>query len=129
MQTALNIADEGHVLTKFQAAERKLESENFTLHSDGTSRNGQKITGHQVSLDSGETLRLGFTTVATEDAGKLLDVEEIQQVYCFEKSEEEKSLIFSSLLSKLTSTMTHRAAVMKCYDKKLEEYLRSQLGT
>ena len=24
--------------------------------------------------------------------------------------------------------MTHRAAVMKCYDKKLEEYLRPQLG-
>ena len=72
-------------------------------------------------------------TVATEDAATLLDVavhllEEIQQVYCFEKSEEEKSLIFSSLLSKLTITMTDRAAVMKCYDKKLEEFLKSQLG-
>ena len=131
MQMALNVADEGHVLTKFQAVERMLEAENFTLHSDRMSRNGQKIIGHQVSLDNGETLSLGFMTVATEDAATLLDVavhllEEIQQVYCFEKSEEEKSLIFSSLLSKLT--MTDRAAVMKCYDKKLKEFLKSQLG-
>ena len=73
-----------------------LAAENFTLHTDGTSRNGKKIVGHQISLDSGETLSLGFTTVATEDSSTLLDVtvqllQEIKDIYGADKSEEERS--------------------------------------
>ena len=36
-----------------------LAVENFTLHTDGTSRNGKKIVGHQIRLESEETLSLG----------------------------------------------------------------------
>ena len=43
LQTAVNIADEGHVLSKVQAAEQMLEADNLTLHTDGTSRGGKKI--------------------------------------------------------------------------------------
>ena len=42
VQTSLNIADEGHVLSKIQATEKMLETQNFTLHTDGTSRGGEK---------------------------------------------------------------------------------------
>lgn len=51
-----------------------LGAKHFTVHSDGTSRNEHKILGHEISLDCGATLSLGFTTVATEDADTLLDV-------------------------------------------------------
>lgn len=46
LQTAINGADEGHILTKFQTDEKMLAAENLTLHTDGTSRNGKKIVGH-----------------------------------------------------------------------------------
>ena len=105
-----------------------LAVENFTLHTDGTSRNGKKTVGHRISLDSGETLSLGFTTVATEDSSTLLDVtvqllQEIKDIYGADKSEEERDQIFQSLLSKLTSVMTERAAVMKSFDQKLKTFL------
>ena len=38
LQTPVNIADEGHVLLKVQAAEQMLKADNLTLHTDGTSR-------------------------------------------------------------------------------------------
>ena len=38
LQTTVNVVDEGHVLSKVQAAEQMLEADNLTLHTDGTSR-------------------------------------------------------------------------------------------
>ena len=133
LQTAINVADEGHILTKFQAAEKMLAGENLTLHTDGTSRNGKKIVGHQISLDSGETLSLCFTTVATEDSSTLLDVtvqlsQEIKDIFGADNSEEERDKIFQSLLSKLKSVVTDRAAVMKSFDQKLKKLLTVGAG-
>ena len=133
LQTALNVADEGHVLAKYQAAEQMLNVDNFTFHSDGTSRNGMKIVGHQISLDTGKTLSLGLATVATEDASTLHEVtvhllEEITDIYSSDKSEDEKNQVFHSLLSNLTNVMSDRASVMKCFDRKLEHFLQSELG-
>ena len=54
LQTAINIADEGHVLAKVQSVEEMLEADNFTIHSDGTSRGGNTIVGHQITLDNGD---------------------------------------------------------------------------
>ena len=34
LQTAINVADEGHILTKFQTAEKMLAAENFTYRWD-----------------------------------------------------------------------------------------------
>lgn len=133
--SSLNVADEGHFLTKFHASEKIRGAANVTLHTDGTSRQGQKIVGFQVSLDSGETLNLGYTTVATEDSATLLDItiqlwEEMNEVYSpvTDMSAEEKDQAFKDLLSKITSTMTDRAAVMKAFDKKLLDFMQSQLG-
>ena len=76
-------------------------------------------------MDSGETLSLGFTTVATEDSSTLLDVtvqwlQEIKDIYGADKSEEEREKNFQSLLSKLTSVIT---AVMKSFDQNLKNFL------
>lgn len=130
-QTAVNVADEEHVLAGFQATEKMLDAQNVTLHMDGTSRSGEKFVGHQITLDSGETLSLGFTLLATEYAATLLDItvqllEEITDIFSSDSSEREA--VFSSLLSKLTSTMTDRAAVMKSFDVKLKSFIESKLG-
>ena len=132
LQTAVNIADEGHVLSKVQAAEQMLEVDNFTLHTDGTSRGGKKIMGYQITLDDGDSISLGFSTLATEDASTVLDVtvdllKETTDLYC-EGKEEDKDHTFRTLLSKLTSVMTDRAAVMKSFDEKLLSFLQSELG-
>lgn len=132
-QTVINVADEGHVLTKYEAGEKMLQAENYTVHSDGTSRNGDKIVGHQVTLDNGTTLSLGFSTVATEDAQTLLDtavqlLQEISDIYCCDNDDADHDEVFNQLISKLSSTMSDRAAVMKSFDKKLLEFISSTLG-
>ena len=54
VQTVLNMADEGHfILSKLQIAETVLESKDATLHTDGTTRDHNKIVGQQISLPSG----------------------------------------------------------------------------
>lgn len=129
--TTLNVADEEHVLAKYQATEKILETDNVTMHLDGTSRGGKKFIGTQVTLVTGETLSLGYTSLPTEDAATLLDVtirllEEMTDIYI--STDAEKDEIFTVLLSKITSTMTDRTTTMKSFDKKLEEFIRSKIG-
>jgi len=83
IQTAINIADEGQVLAKIQATEKMLSVSNCTMHTDGTSRDSKKIVGQQITLDTGETLSLGFNPVASEDAAMLLEmtIHQLQETY------------------------------------------------
>lgn len=133
LQTAINIADEGHVIAKVQAAEQILASENVTLHTDGTSRSGNKIVGQQITLDNGTTLNLGLKTVATEDSETLLEItisilQELSDVYADEETNKIKEEVFNALLSKITSCMSDRAAVMKLFGTKLSTFVNSTLG-
>jgi len=68
----LIVADEGHVLAKYQAAEKMVIVDNFILYCGV--RIETKIVGHQISLDIGETLSLGLATEAAENASNFLDV-------------------------------------------------------
>lgn len=52
----------------------------------------------------------------------------LQEIKSADKSEVERDQIFQSLLSKLTSIMPDRAAVMKSFDQELENFLQSELG-
>ena len=129
--SSLNIADEGHFLSKLQATERILATENCTIHTDSTSSSETKFLGYQVSLDTGETLSVGFMAVATEDAATLMDVpiqlfKEIHELHSTDMFREEKDEIFIQLLSKIRSTMTDRAVVMKAFDKKFEDFLKGE---
>ncbi|KAL8589985.1 hypothetical protein ACOMHN_007010 [Nucella lapillus] len=133
LQNSINIADEGHFLAKFQATETILAADNVTLHTDGTSRGAHKIVGQQITLDSGATLYLGLNTVATEDSETLLEVtiqmlQELSDVYAAEETNDRKEEVFNALLTKLTSCMSDRAAVMKLFSTKLSDFLQSTLG-
>lgn len=75
------MADEGHVVSKVQAAEAVLESERFTLHTDRTYHD-------QITLDNGVamTMSLGFRQVAVQDSSTLLEItiellEELGDIY------------------------------------------------
>ena len=67
-QCATNMLHEGFVLSNTQSAESAIAADNITLHSDGTSRDGKKIVGHQMSEDDGCVFYLDFAPVASEDA-------------------------------------------------------------
>lgn len=132
-RTVINVADEGHVLTKYEAGEKMLRAENYTVHCDGTSRSGDKIVGHQVTLDNGTKLSLGFSTVATEDAQTLLGtavqlLQEISDIFCSDNDDADSGEVFNQLISKLSSTMSDGAAVVKSFDKKLQEFISTKLG-
>ncbi|RUS77902.1 hypothetical protein EGW08_014333 [Elysia chlorotica] len=127
-QTLRDIADEAHVLSKVLTAE-KLRQSQFILYLDGTSRDKQKIVGHQVTLENGDTLSLGYTDVATEDAATLLDVtisilRELGEIY----APGDQESVFKEILSKLKGTRTDRASVMKKFCRDLDSSCKSTLG-
>ena len=59
-QTVLNMIDEAYVVSQVQVMEGILNSNDATLHSDGTRRDHKKIVSHQLSLSNGETFYLDF---------------------------------------------------------------------
>ena len=73
-------------LSKYQVTEGIVDSEMLHLNSDVTMRDGKKIVGTQVILDTGWSLSIGFKTVAIEDSSTLLDnaiamIEELGDIY------------------------------------------------
>ena len=124
--TAENISDEAHVLSKVHATEKVLNSSGVTLHTHGTSRQKRQYIGQQLTLSNGSLINLGFSEVATEDSETLLIttinlLDELSDLYCH-VSPQEKDQVFKSLLEKITSLMSDRAAVMQCYNKKFNVY-------
>ncbi|GFS13743.1 hypothetical protein ElyMa_003144500 [Elysia marginata] len=131
-KSCLNMLDEAKVISNIQTAEEILSSSNATIHSDGTSRDQKKIVGHQVSLDTGTTLFMGFTPVASEDGKTLLDItsrlfQTLAQTYGDFKDISQEDVL-KQLLSKVTSTMIDRAANMKNFDSKFQAFLSEELG-
>ena len=51
--TAVNLMDKAHVLSKFQVAASIMDASAWKLHSDGTSRDHKEIVGQQIALDTG----------------------------------------------------------------------------
>ncbi|KAI0223811.1 hypothetical protein LSAT2_025070, partial [Lamellibrachia satsuma] len=132
-QSILNMADEGHVISKIQTTEAILENRSYTLHTDGTSRDHNTIVGQQITLDNGVSMSLGFRQVASENASTLLDItmeliQELRDVYCTLNEEQKKEDIFKKLLKKMNSLMSDRAAVMKNFNEKLKAFIQSELG-
>ena len=131
--TAENISDEAHVLSKVHATEKVLNSSGVTLHTVGTSRKKRQYIGQQITLSNGSLINLGFSEVATEDSETLLAttinlLDELSDLYCH-VSPQEKDQVFKSRLEKINSLMSDRAAVMQCYNKKINVYKRTALQT
>ena len=60
-RSSLRYADKGHVLAKQQLTGFLLQASHVNLHSDGTTRNHNKVVGHQLSTDGCVLLSCGFT--------------------------------------------------------------------
>ena len=63
--TCVNMLDRAQVLSKYQLTESMVTSKSWDMHYDGTTRDHNKILGHQVNLESGKTLSAGFTPLET----------------------------------------------------------------
>ena len=131
-QTVLNMIDEAYVVSQVQVMEGILNSNDATLHSDGTSRDHKKIVSHQLSLSNGETFYLGYAPVASENANTLLDLSlsllhQLSVTYsnfAFVDTQE----LMKTVLSTITSLMTDRASAMKSYGRLFEEHVKSEVG-
>ena len=120
------------MLAKIQATERILSVSNCTMHVAGTSKDSKKTVGQQITLDTGETLSLGFTPIASEDAATLLEMtihqlQKMEDLYC-DATDDDEDQVFKALLKKLTSFMTDPAAVMKKFDADFLQSIRTQVG-
>ena len=135
-QSVINIMYEGLAISNYQVVENALSRNDVTLHSDGTSRDHKKIVNHQITLDNGETYFLGFIPVCSEDASTLLEVtinllKRLTKCFCDLSTDlefQDSDHIFKTVLSKITSTMTDRAAAMKLFASKFKDFVKSELG-
>lgn len=129
-RTSIRFADKGHVLAKYHLVDTLIHSTNVDLHSDGTSRDHNKILGHQFSTDKGLLLSCGFVPVFKEDTNTLVDVafnlmKELADIYDETKADE----VFKSMLEKLTGLMSDRASVMKSFNKAFDTQRQEKLMT
>ena len=120
-RSALRFADQGHVVSKSHVAQILTNSENWDLHTDGTSRSGLKYVGQQVSTEQG-AFSVGFVPVAAENASTLVEVsiqmlEELSELHTAEEAQQN----FVRMLLGLSVVMTDRASVMKSFGKGLQE--------
>ena len=88
--------------------------------------------GHQVTLDDGNTLYLGFTPVVCEDAPTLVHVtidvlQKLSDCYSDQISQPSEQIL-KTILSKITTTMSDRAAVMKSFGSKFADFITSETG-
>ena len=70
--TVGNMLDRAQCLSKYQVAEGIVDSEMSELQSDGITRDGKKLVGTQVILNTNRSLSTVFKTVAVQDSSTLL---------------------------------------------------------
>ena len=120
MRSAERFVDRGHIIGKIHVAETLLHSENWDLHTDGTSRCGKKYVGQQMTV-AGKTLSTGFTSVGRENTTTLVDVtvkllQELSDLYPENQAQE----TFTDLLKGMSAVMSDRASVMKSFGRSLQ---------
>ena len=128
-RTTLRYADQGHVLSKIHVASKLEGCGAYDLHSDGTTKDHRKYVGHQVTLDSGESMSLGFTMVSTEDTQTLLSIacnlfQELADIY-----ENDADDHYKTMLANMVGLMSDRASVMKSFDRQFDDQRKRVLNT
>ena len=105
-------------LAYHQSSEELHKGENFTLHSDGTTKFGQHHYSFQVSMSDG-TYSLGLAEMLSGSATEVLST--FQQILCnLELALQSGSS--NVILSKIKSTMSDQHIVEKKFNSLLEEY-------
>ena len=122
---------EARGLSQLQVAEQLSEVLHSTLHSDGTTKFGQKYLGFQVSTNE-DSYTIGLMEVAYGDAATMLDtikemLEDIEQTASFDESSTTE--VGKKILSNIKNTMSDRAATQKCFNELLEAYRMEILPT
>ncbi|KAH3826899.1 uncharacterized protein LOC127832644 [Dreissena polymorpha] len=130
--TVQTIIDEGHFLAKTFIATKIDKCNNWGLHRDGTSRKRKKIIDTSVTLDSGEVMSLGFTSVSSETAASITNVtqthlSELSELHGAVNQIVDQDYIITSL-KKLSFTMSDRAANEKLANKLLNNWRTELLG-
>ena len=129
--TCVNIMDRAQVLSKIQVGHSILNSKSWNYHSDGTTRDHNKVMGMQVDAD-GHMLSAGYSGVAVEDGDTLLDnaismMNELAYVLDDgQMSPLDVVNLQKTLLSKMFATMSDRASVNKSFNSKLNDYRQQQ---
>ena len=106
-----------------------MTSEHWDLHTDGTSKNGKKYVGQQVTTESG-SLSGGFVPVAREDTTTLVELtigllEELSKLYPAGEAEQN----FANMLQGMSAVMSDRAPAMKSFGKQLNNERKLLLQT
>ena len=119
-----NMLAEARGLAHLQLAEQLTEAPSSTLHSDGTSKFGQKYLGFQVATNE-DSYTIGLKEVASGDAGTMLAtlneiLLEVEQTANFDASS--NTDVGKKILANIKNTMSDRAATQKSFNELLEAY-------
>jgi hypothetical protein len=120
--TIQKIVDEAHVLAQTHATEKILETVNWDLFYDGTSREGKKVLDYGVVLGDNSTLALGFRAVAKEDSQTVSTV--LKDVITNLATAGNGIDGLDSVLKKQSGVMSDRSSVNKKANGILEEWRR-----
>ena len=120
--SVINFTDEGQVIAKTHVSEA-LGTCNWDLHTDGTTREGRHIINVAATTSSGQQMSMGYSEVGREDSATLLNVtvNQFKEIAEFHghSSEDSDSDYICKMMQNLTSLMSDRAAVNKCFNDKL----------
>ena len=110
-----------------QVANEFKATKHATLHSDGTSRDGNKVVGFQLQTDTG-TRTLGLQDVHAGDSETQFEalqfiIDKLSDVL----DEGDASSSSKELISHIKNTMGDQAASQKSFNEKVETYRRSVL--
>ena len=122
---------EGHTLAQAQLAEVLCNTENATLHSDGTSKFGHKYSGYQVSTSTGDSYTLGLREMCNGSAKTTLDT--LNEILADIEEVADKALgvgnAANRILANIKCTMSDRASTEKSFNDLLTAYRSEILPT
>ena len=121
------VRQEANIVSSRQVGEELLKTTYATQHSDGTSRNGQKVVDFEMTMESGATRTIGLVDVAGGDAETQLDalkftLSKLSDLLDDDDTTDSKTEIFNKLISKIKNTMGDQAAAEKAFNHKLEQF-------
>ena len=127
-----NILAEAHAVAQLQLTETLTqEGQHNVLHTDGTSKFGQKYAGYQIATEQ-DTYTLGIRETGSGSAQTTLDTlqEILDDLTCAAAAEKGAGTETSKIiLSKIKNTMSDRAATEKAFNDLLSCYRSEILPT
>lgn len=124
-QVCVNMTDEAQYITERYIAELLLETPNWGVNKDGTSRRKEQILDTGITLGSGKMLSLGFTKIASEDSDTIVRVlkDKMQELSdAHSHGSESKDNFLKDVMTKLSFLMSDRASNEKASNRKLCEW-------